>query len=164
MILKHQRNKFVPRIKGDVLAVVCDAGVLIFSFQIDVQLVELEALPKLLEAIKVILEKLGEKDLGETMFNNSRSTTQLAFVDSLLQKLKELISSNNVEHTSKSHAKTIQEELFILRSFLGNAVELQHDDRPEVQTFWNRVSDVAYRVENIITILHIPYQNHLVLS
>ncbi|CAI9095767.1 OLC1v1031773C1 [Oldenlandia corymbosa var. corymbosa] len=149
MIHKQQENKFVLKTKEDIVAVVCDAGVFIFSlYQTNVQL-DLGPLPKLLEAIKIILADLGEKDVPVPEFNYSPSTTQLAFVDSLLQKMEELISSNNAEPTAKTHVKTIQEELVFLRSFLGVILDLQHD-QPELKTLGVRVLEVAYRVEDSI--------------
>ncbi|CAI9113264.1 OLC1v1013837C1 [Oldenlandia corymbosa var. corymbosa] len=145
MILKlKQPNKSDLKIKEEIVTVVCDSGIFIFSlYQKNVKS-DIRLLPDLLEAIKNLVG-LEEKDPQVPEFNY-RGTTQLAFVDFLLQRLEEL-ASRDAEQTSKDCARSVCEELVGLRSFLGDILEL-HFNQVEIQTLRDRVLEVAYKVED----------------
>ncbi|CAI9115200.1 OLC1v1016039C1 [Oldenlandia corymbosa var. corymbosa] len=143
MILKwQQQNELDVKIKEDIVAVVCNAGVFICSlYQKDGQF-DLGTLHYLLEAVKMILAELGEKGSQVSMYS------QLAFVDFLLEKLMEHMACD-VEPTAKIRAQTIREEFVSLRSFLGDSVELRQDQE-KFQPLWDRVLEVAYKVEDLV--------------
>ncbi|CAI9102468.1 OLC1v1000747C1 [Oldenlandia corymbosa var. corymbosa] len=148
-ILKQlqQPNKFDPKIKEQIGAVVCGAGILIFSFhQTNVQL-DLGLLHDLLEAIKILLAELGRNDPQVSKFT-FHSTTQLTFVDFVLERLMELTSRDG-KQTANSWVQTIQEELVSLRSFLGDTVELRHQQK-ELQAIWDRILEVTYKLEDVV--------------
>ncbi|CAI9113429.1 OLC1v1014032C1 [Oldenlandia corymbosa var. corymbosa] len=148
MILKQQPNKLDhQKIKEDIVNLVCDAGVFICSFQQRNLEIGLNIIQELSDATKMILSNLGEKHAQAPLFN-SRSTTQLAFLDFLSEKLMEL-TSNEVEPTARSWAQTVRGKLFSLRSFLGDIVDLPNDQE-ELQNLMDRILEVAYRVEDAI--------------
>ncbi|CAI9112961.1 OLC1v1013476C1 [Oldenlandia corymbosa var. corymbosa] len=151
-ILKQQPNKLDLKIKEDIVTVVCDAGVFICSFQHAHKETELSIVHELTEAIKIIQSNLREEDaIAPTTFK-SQSTTHLAFVDFLLEKLMEL-TSNNDEPTAKNLAPTIQEELVFFRSFLEETVELPNDHQEQLQALRGRVLEATYRIEELIEYL-----------
>ncbi|CAI9107275.1 OLC1v1006594C1 [Oldenlandia corymbosa var. corymbosa] len=144
---QKQPNVFDVKMKEDIRDLMCDAGVLIFPFyQTQVQL-DLELLQHLVEAIQVIRAKFGDKDPKVP-----KSSTQLAFLDFLLERLMEL-TTNEADLDAKTHTQTIRNELIHLRSFLGDTVELQNNDQEEIEALWGRVLEVAFKVEDIINYL-----------
>ncbi|CAI9113266.1 OLC1v1013839C1 [Oldenlandia corymbosa var. corymbosa] len=153
MILKlRQPNKFDVKIKEDILTMLCDAGIFILSlYQEDVQL-ETELLKDLLKAVKIILVELEEKDPLVPTFNY-RGITQFEFIGFLLQKLMEL-TSRDAEQTAKSCEQTIKKEVVDMRSFLVDILEMRHN-QVEYQSLWDRVLEVAYKVEDFIDYLEV---------
>ncbi|CAI9112965.1 OLC1v1013480C1 [Oldenlandia corymbosa var. corymbosa] len=152
VILKHP-EKLDSKMRGDIVNVICDAGVFICSFQMKHVDTDLSLVKELSEAIKmIVLASLGKNDAQVAMFFNSRSTTQLAFVDFLIEKLMEL-TRNNDEPTAKNFAQTIQEELVFFRSFLEETVELPNDHQEELQALRGSILEVANRIEDLIEYL-----------
>ncbi|CAI9107274.1 OLC1v1006593C1 [Oldenlandia corymbosa var. corymbosa] len=143
---QKQQDIFDAKMKEDIRDVMCDAGVFIFAiYQTNVQL-DLEFLQSLLRAIKVILAKFGEEGSKPRV---PKSSTQVAFLDFLLEKLMEL-TIREASLQAKSHAHTIRNELIHLRSLLADTVELQNNDQEEIQALWGRVLEVAFKVEDAI--------------
>ncbi|CAI9112964.1 OLC1v1013479C1 [Oldenlandia corymbosa var. corymbosa] len=148
VILKHP-EKLDSKMREDIVNVICDAGVFICSFQMKHVETDLSLVKELSEAIKmIVLASLGKNDAQVAMFFNSRSTTQLAFVDFLIEKLMEL-TSNNDEPTAKNFAQTIQEELVFFRSFMEETVELPNDHQEELQALRGSILEVANRIEDL---------------
>ncbi|CAI9105960.1 OLC1v1004997C1 [Oldenlandia corymbosa var. corymbosa] len=132
--------------KEDVVALVCDAGVMIFSFH-QKHVEQSHELQDLLQKIKMILLEYGEEVLQVPLLDLPK-TNQLGFVDFILEKLSEF-TSYEVEPIGKTCIQTIQEELVSLRFFLGEIEELRHT-QPEVQALWDRILEVACKVEDFI--------------
>ncbi|CAI9112637.1 OLC1v1013108C1 [Oldenlandia corymbosa var. corymbosa] len=141
--LELQPEKFVEE---DIIAVVCDAGVLIFSSWYPEHVVVDLGLQNLFPTIKFILAKSGEEDQKNLKFN-FQMTNHLGFVDFVLRKISEL-TNYKVGQTAKSHLLSIKEELAYLRSFMGETVELRSTHQG-LQALWDRILEVAYNVEDI---------------
>ncbi|CAI9113436.1 OLC1v1014039C1 [Oldenlandia corymbosa var. corymbosa] len=143
-ILKQQHNIA----QDDIVFLLHDAGVLIFSlYQTHTEL-DLRCFHDLLETFKTVLLRLGLKDPPVPEFNFPK-TNQLGYVDFVLEKLADL-RNREVEPTADSkHVQTIHEELVSLRSFLGDIAEL-HQEHEELQALWNRVLEVTHKVECLI--------------
>ncbi|CAI9099707.1 OLC1v1036567C1 [Oldenlandia corymbosa var. corymbosa] len=145
-ILKQQPEGFRMEVMEDIVGVVCDAGVLTFSC-CQTELTEVGiGIQDLLRRILDILVKFGDNDRVSTF--NFPKTDPLGFVDFVLERLSKLTSCR-VEPTIKGCLQTIQEELASLRLFLGEIAGLRNTHN-ELQNLWNRVSEVAYRVEDLI--------------
>ncbi|CAI9099510.1 OLC1v1036347C1 [Oldenlandia corymbosa var. corymbosa] len=96
----------------------------------------------LLRAIRLIQEKHGENDAPESKIKVP-STAPLSFVDFLLEKLTEQTSPE---------AKTIQVGLVSLKSMLEEITE-SHPEQEELQTFWTRSLELAYKIERLVDYL-----------
>ncbi|XP_027154893.1 putative late blight resistance protein homolog R1A-3, partial [Coffea eugenioides] len=101
---------------------------------------------ELLGIIKLIDAKITEKCPESSSFNFPK-TNGLGFVDSLLEKMMDVTSSEAGSIALIDHPiQKVQEELVCLRSLLRKNVELHNEDE-EVQAIWNRIVGVAYRIE-----------------
>ncbi|CAI9113403.1 OLC1v1013999C1 [Oldenlandia corymbosa var. corymbosa] len=142
------KTKLQPpnNIKADIVSLLYDAGVLIFSlFQSHTQVDPGCCFHDCLETTKTILLQLGEEDPPVAEFTIPKAN-QLGFVDFVLQKLVDLRSREAEPNANSMHVQTIHEELVSLRCFLGDIVEFYQEDE-ELQAVWNRVLEVAYKVE-----------------
>ncbi|CAI9109141.1 OLC1v1008903C1 [Oldenlandia corymbosa var. corymbosa] len=149
IILTQLPNAVELKAKDHIFYVVCDAGVLICSLYQTHQQLD-DGIQHLLKAIRHIISDLGEKGAHKPD-SNIPSTAPLSFVDSLVERLKEMTRCET-ETNSKSHPLTIEKELVYLRSFLGHIMELRHEQE-EVQTLWDHVLELAYRVECLVDYL-----------
>ncbi|CAI9113461.1 OLC1v1014067C1 [Oldenlandia corymbosa var. corymbosa] len=145
-ILKQQQP--TNNIKADIVSLLYDAGVLIFSlYQTDKE-VDLGCFHDLLKTTKTILLQLGVEDPPVPEFNFPK-TNQLGFVDFVLEKLVDLGSCEAEPTANSMHIQTIHEELLSLRSFLGDIVQFR-EKHEELQALWNRVLEVTCKVECLI--------------
>ncbi|XP_027178062.1 putative late blight resistance protein homolog R1B-12 [Coffea eugenioides] len=104
---------------------------------------------ELLEIIKLIDAVITEKCPESSSFTFP-TTNGLGFVDSLLEKMMDVTSSEAGSIALIDHPiQKVQEQLVCLRSLLWKIVELQNEDE-EVQAIWNRLVGVAYRTEFLI--------------
>ncbi|KAL3502907.1 hypothetical protein ACH5RR_037356 [Cinchona calisaya] len=158
-ILKEQPNNFDEKMWDLTGVIVCDAGFVICSLFLDAIQDGLAkemglVLSDLLERIKLIRAKFAEKSPEGSTFTFPK-VDELGFIDFLLENLMELACCEAGSVTLAKHQiQTIQEELVFLRSFMGKIVELRND-REELQGLWNRVVELAYRVEFVIDSLAI---------
>ncbi|CAI9097362.1 OLC1v1033764C1 [Oldenlandia corymbosa var. corymbosa] len=144
IILKNQHNNFNVKIQKNIRAAVCDAGLLIFSlFKTNTE--EHLRLGDLLETVKIILAEFGEKD-SEAQMLDLPKTNQLGFIDFVLQKLMEHTSC---ESSNSQYVEAIHAGLSSLRSFMAKIVELRNQ-QDELQSLWDRVLEVAYKVEDLV--------------
>ncbi|XP_027062226.1 putative late blight resistance protein homolog R1A-3 [Coffea arabica] len=104
---------------------------------------------ELLGIIKLIDAKITEKCPESSSFNFPK-TNGLGFVDSLLEKMMDVTSSEAGSIALIDHPiQKVLEELDCLRSLLRKIVELHNEDE-DVQAIWNRIVGVAYRIEFLI--------------
>ncbi|CDP10799.1 unnamed protein product [Coffea canephora] len=104
---------------------------------------------ELLKIIKLIDAVITEKCPESSSFNFPK-TNGLGFVDSLLEKMMDVTSSEAGSIALIDHPiQKVLEELDCLRSLLRKIVELHNEDE-DVQAIWNRIVGVAYRIEFLI--------------
>ncbi|CAI9089619.1 OLC1v1024224C1 [Oldenlandia corymbosa var. corymbosa] len=144
--LKQQIREFY-KVEDPIVALICDAGVLICSFHHTHEEIQQE-LRNFLESIRVTQSGTEEKHPQPAMFNFPCSTNELDFVDSLSETLMQL-TKGTCDPSAKTRAQTIGVELSYLRAFLEQTKESRHENQ-ELQALWSRVLEVAYRVEFLI--------------
>ncbi|XP_071904852.1 putative late blight resistance protein homolog R1B-16 [Coffea arabica] len=154
IILKGNPDVFDEKMRDLTGLLLCDAGVVIFSLSLNeikdgsVKEIDLESFHDFLKRIKLIKAIVAEK-YPETSSKFPR-TNELGFIDFLLKYIGDL--TNPDAHSvalSNYPIHAIHEELVYLRSFLGRIVELRNEDQ-ELQALWDRVVEVAYKVEFLI--------------
>ncbi|KAL3537066.1 hypothetical protein ACH5RR_000432 [Cinchona calisaya] len=153
-ILKKHAKNFDQKLWDLTAVMVCDAGLVICSLFLDATEDDLakemdHMLFDLLERIKLIRAKFSEESSEGSKFNFPK-VDELGFIDFLLENLTEFTSwEAGPIALAKRQIQTIQEELVFLRSFLGKIVELRNEQE-EFQCLWNRVVELAFRVEFLI--------------
>ncbi|XP_027063223.2 putative late blight resistance protein homolog R1A-3 [Coffea arabica] len=160
-ILKEKPKKFDEKMRDLTGLVVHDAGLAIFSLSLNARNDELVkemhlVSSDLLENFKVIQATVAEEFPKRSSFKFPR-TNELGFIDFLLKYMMDLTSPEASSVAFVSYPiQTIQEELVFLRSFLQKIVELRNENE-ELQSLWDRVVQVAYRVEFLIDSLLVGY-------
>ncbi|XP_027171387.1 putative late blight resistance protein homolog R1B-14 [Coffea eugenioides] len=102
-----------------------------------------------LERLKLIKAAVAETR-PETSSSNFPRTNELGFIAFLQKYMMELTSSEAGSVALVNYPiQTIQEELIFLHPFLEKIVELRNEDE-ELQAFWDRVVEVAYKAEFLI--------------
>ncbi|CAI9113587.1 OLC1v1014216C1 [Oldenlandia corymbosa var. corymbosa] len=145
----QQPNNIIP----DIVEAVCDAGVLCSSLNQTNMEPNLGMFQDFTETISSIRTKVGGADPQLPTFNFP-TTNQLGFVDFVTQKLIELTSGKS------QHVQTIHDELVSIRPFLGDIVKL-HRQHEELQTLWDRILKMAYKVESFIDSLLVDTSDDL---
>ncbi|CDP11830.1 unnamed protein product [Coffea canephora] len=111
---------------------------------------DLKSFHDFLKRIKLINAIVAEKYPETSPSSKFPRTNELGFIDFLLKYIGDL--TNPDAHSvalSNYPIHAIQEELVYLRSFLGRIVELRNEDQ-ELQALWDRVVEVAYKIEFLI--------------
>ncbi|CAI9112077.1 OLC1v1012454C1 [Oldenlandia corymbosa var. corymbosa] len=144
-----KQQQLPNKLANNIGIVLCDAGALVFSLYQRHRGPDLGLLQELLKTIKATLVQLGVKDPQSPVFYFQK-TNQLDFVDSVLEQLTELTGRGDKQPRNRSHCLLVlNDKLVSFRSFLGDIVELRHQ-YVEFQTLWDRVLEVAYRVEGLV--------------
>ncbi|CAI9107956.1 OLC1v1007452C1 [Oldenlandia corymbosa var. corymbosa] len=123
-------------------ALVCDAGVLIFSFQHKNGEIN-PGLPELVERIKFFKSE-AQQEVPQTVTFNFPCEDELEFVGSLLRNLAQLMSSSNALLVDN-----VGQELYFLSSFLRETEAFRAGNQ-QLQALWNRALEVAYRAEFLV--------------
>nr|XP_027063021.1 putative late blight resistance protein homolog R1A-3 [Coffea arabica] len=148
---KEKPNKFNEKMRDLTGLVICDAGLVFLTLSLNANndgwVKEMDLVPlDLLERIKLIKATIAEECPGTSPFNFPK-TNALGFVDSLLKYMMDLKSPEAGTAALVNHrVQTVQEELAFFPSFLGKIVDLCNEDE-ELQSLWDRVVYLAYRVE-----------------
>ncbi|CAI9113460.1 OLC1v1014066C2 [Oldenlandia corymbosa var. corymbosa] len=145
-ILKQQHN--IEK-DDDIVFLLHDAGVLIFSLYQTHTAVDLGCFRDFLETLKTTLLQLEDKDSPVPKVNVPK-TNQLGSVDFVLEKLANL-TSREAEPipNNNNHVQTVHEQLVTVRSFLGDIVDF-YQEHEEYQALWNLVLEVTCKVECLI--------------
>ncbi|CAI9105453.1 OLC1v1004380C1 [Oldenlandia corymbosa var. corymbosa] len=157
-ILNKHRHHQVYNFEADMVSVLCDAGVFIFSFCQTHTESDLRFLHELLQKIYIVLAKVGEGD-PELQMCNFPKTNQLGFVDFVLDKLIEVKSCRTESISKIQDVQTIHDGLVAFRSFLEDIRPLCYQQK-ELQSLWDRVMELAYRVESLIDHLFVADYQH----
>ncbi|XP_027060899.1 putative late blight resistance protein homolog R1B-17 [Coffea arabica] len=156
IILKENPNNFDEKMRDLTGLLLCDAGLVIFSLSLSVikdgyvKQMDLQSFHHFLKRIKLIKAIVAEKYPETSPSSKFPRTNELGFIDFLLKYMEDL--TNPDAHSvalSNYPIHAIHEELVYLRFFLGRIVELHNEDR-ELQALWDRVVEVAYKVEFLI--------------
>ncbi|XP_027172933.1 putative late blight resistance protein homolog R1A-3 [Coffea eugenioides] len=154
-ILKEKPKEFDERVRDPTRVVKCYGGDVISPLSLNaikdaIQAKDMDIVcSELLKIIKLIDAVITEKCPESSSFNFPK-TNGLGFVDSLLEKMMDVTSSEAGSIALIDHPiQKVQEELVCLRSLLRKIVGLQNEDE-EVQAIWNRIVGVAYRIEFLI--------------
>ncbi|XP_027157096.1 putative late blight resistance protein homolog R1A-3 [Coffea eugenioides] len=156
IILKENPNNFDEKMRDLTGLLLCDAGLVIFSLSLNVikdgsvKEMDLESFHDFLKRIKLFKAIVAEKYPETSPSSEFPRTNELGFIDFLLKYMEDL--TNPDAHSvalSNYPIHAIHEELVYLHSSLGRNVELRNEDR-ELQALWDRVVEVAYKVEFLI--------------
>nr|XP_027062486.1 putative late blight resistance protein homolog R1A-3 isoform X2 [Coffea arabica] len=154
-ILKEKPKEFDEKVRDPTRVVKCYGGDFISPLSLNaikdaIQAKDMDIVcSELLEIIKLIDAVITEKCPESSSFNFPK-TNGLGFVDSLLEKMMDVTSSEADSIALIDHPiQKVQEELVCLRSLLRKIVGLQNEDE-EVQAIWDRIVGVAYRIEFLI--------------
>ncbi|XP_027060841.1 putative late blight resistance protein homolog R1A-3 [Coffea arabica] len=154
-ILKEKPKEFDEKVRDPTRVVKCYGGDFISPLSLNaikdaIQAKDMDIVcSELLEIIKLIDAVITEKCPESSSFTFP-TTNGLGFVDSLLEKMMDVTSSEAGSIALIDHPiQKVQEQLVCLRSLLWKIVELQNEDE-EVQAIWNRLVGVAYRTEFLI--------------
>ncbi|XP_027063020.2 putative late blight resistance protein homolog R1A-3 [Coffea arabica] len=154
-ILKENPDKFDEKMRYLIRLVLCDAGLVAFSLSLSAEKdgvlkdMDLVSYQDFLERLKVIKAAVAET-CPETSSSNFPRTNELGFIAFLQNYMMELTSSEAGSVALVNYPiQTIQEELIFLHPFLEKIVELRNEDE-ELQAFWDRVVEVAYKAEFLI--------------
>ncbi|CAI9106645.1 OLC1v1005848C1 [Oldenlandia corymbosa var. corymbosa] len=143
------KTQWRSNIKKDIGAAICDAGVLVSLLH--KTNVDLGLLQDLLETIKSLLAEVGDEEPQLPQLNLP-VTNQLGFFDFVLEKLMEITSHEGEPTANSEPVQIIQKELVSLRAFLGKIVKLRYQ-QVELQVLWDRVMEMACRVEELVDLL-----------
>ncbi|XP_071904806.1 putative late blight resistance protein homolog R1A-3 [Coffea arabica] len=154
-ILKEKPKEFNEKVRDPTRVVKCYGGDFISPLSLNaikdgIQAKDMDIVcSELSEIIKLINAVITEKCPESSSFTFP-TTNGLGFVDSLLEKMMDVTSSEAGSIALIDHPiQKVQEVLVCLRSLLWKIVELQNEDE-EVQAIWNRIVGVAYRIELFI--------------
>nr|XP_027063501.1 putative late blight resistance protein homolog R1A-3 [Coffea arabica] len=154
-ILKEKPKEFDEKVRDPTRVVKCYGGDFISPLSLNaikdaIQAKDMDIVcSELLEIIKLIDAVITEKCPESSSFNFPK-TNGLGFVDSLLEKMMDVTSSEADSIALIDHPiQKVQEELVCLRSLLRKIVGLQNEDE-EVRAIWDRIVGVAYRIEFLI--------------
>ncbi|XP_027158486.1 putative late blight resistance protein homolog R1B-16 [Coffea eugenioides] len=154
-ILKEKPNEFDEKVRDPARVMNCYLEDFISPLSLNaikdaIQAKDMDIVcSELLEIIQLIDAVITEKCPESSSFNFPK-TNGLGFVDSLLEKMMDVTSSEAGSIALIDHPiQKVQEELVCLRSLLREIAELHNEDE-EVQAIWNRIVGVAYRIEFLI--------------
>nr|XP_027060837.1 putative late blight resistance protein homolog R1B-12 [Coffea arabica] len=154
-ILKEKPKEFDEKVRDPTRVVKCYGGDFISPLSLNaikdaIQAKDMDIVcSELLEIIKLIDAVITEKCPESSSFNFPK-TNGLGFVDSLLETMMDVTSSEAGSIALIDHPiEKVQEELVCLRSLLRKIVKLHNEDE-EVQAIWDRIIEVAYRIEFLI--------------
>ncbi|XP_027060907.1 putative late blight resistance protein homolog R1A-3 [Coffea arabica] len=156
IILKGNPDVFDEKMRYLTGLLLCDAGVVIFSLSLNeikdgsVKEMDLESFHDFLKRIKLIKAIVAEKYPETSPSSKFPRTNELGFIDFLLKYIRDLTNPDAHSVALSSYPiHAIHEELVYLRSFSGRIVELRNEDQ-ELQALWDRVVEVAYKIEFLI--------------
>ncbi|XP_027063926.2 putative late blight resistance protein homolog R1A-3 [Coffea arabica] len=154
-ILKEKPKEFDEKVRDPARVVNCYRGDFISPLSLNaikdaIRAKDMDIVcSELLEIIKLIDAVFTEKCPESSTFNFPK-TNGLGFVDSLLEKMMDVTSSEAGSIALIDHPiQKVQEKLVCLRSLLRKIVELRNEDE-EVQAIWDRIVGVAYRIEFLV--------------
>ncbi|XP_027062228.1 putative late blight resistance protein homolog R1A-3 [Coffea arabica] len=155
IILKEKPKEFDEKVRDPTRVVDCYGRDFISPLSLNaikdaIQAKDMDLVcSELLEIIKLIDAVITEERPEPSSFNFPK-TNGLGFVDSLLEKMMDVTSSEAGSIALIDHPiQEVQEELVCLRSLLWKIVELHNEDE-EIQAIWDRIVGVAYRIEFLI--------------
>nr|XP_027060904.1 putative late blight resistance protein homolog R1A-3 [Coffea arabica] len=156
IILKGNPDVFDQKMRDLTGLLLCDSGLVIFSLSLNeikdgsVKEMDLESFHDFLKRIKLIKAIVAEIYPETSPSSKFPRTNELGFIDFLLKYIGDLTNPDARSVALSNYPiQAIQEELVYLRSFLGRIVELRNEDQ-ELQALWDRVVEVAYKIEFLI--------------